>query len=388
MVTDGEQRSALACVRSLGRAGYRVIVCSASRRPLSGASRHCAAEGAVADPLQTPARFTDDVVELARKYDARWVLPVTDAALLALVPHRARFGDARIPFADEPTIRALADKEAVLRAAASLGMAVPEQRVLHDPDATLDASGPEYPVVLKPYRSVTDAGAERRKHSVHHAADASELRARLRDLDDSAFPILAQRRILGPGIGVCLLMHHGRVIAQFAHRRLRETPPAGGVSVYAESIKADETLVAQSVALLRHFQWEGPAMVEYKVDAQTGRAYLMEVNGRFWGSMQLAVDSGVDFPRLLLEVHAGATPDPVTTYRAGVRERWWLGDLSHLLARIRRSPAELALPPGAPPRWKAILDFLRHRRGDRSDVLRREDPWPFLRELAAWVRDR
>ena len=39
-------------------------------------------------------------------------------------------------------------------------------------------------------------------------------------------------------------------------------------------------------------------MMEYKQDRRTGTPLLMEVNGRFWGSLQLAIDAGVDFPYL------------------------------------------------------------------------------------------
>ena len=46
-------------------------------------------------------------------------------------------------------------------------------------------------------------------------------------------------------------------------------------------------------------------MVEYKRDSSTGQPYLMEVNGRFWGSLQLAIDSGVDFPRILVACALG-----------------------------------------------------------------------------------
>ena len=52
------------------------------------------------------------------------------------------------------------------------------------------------------------------------------------------------------------------------------------------------------------------AMVEYKLDAATGTAYLMEINGRFWGSLQLAIDAGVDFPLLLVRCALGERVAP------------------------------------------------------------------------------
>ncbi len=51
-------------------------------------------------------------------------------------------------------------------------------------------------------------------------------------------------------------------------------------------------------------------MVEFKADARTGTPYLMEINGRFWGSLQLAIDAGVDFPAILVAAALGAPIPP------------------------------------------------------------------------------
>jgi predicted ATP-grasp superfamily ATP-dependent carboligase len=243
--------------------------------------------------------------------------------------------------------------------------------------------------VLTPGRSSGEGPDGRRQLTVRHAASAAELRVAAAELPEAAFPLLLQQRIVGPGVGIFLLLWEGAELAVFAHRRIREKPPAGGVSVYRESIPADPMLVARSRALLEQFSWEGVAMVEYKVDDRTGVPYLMEVNGRFWGSLQLAVDAGVDFPRLLVELALGNRPAPVRQYRVGVRSRWWMGEVDHLLARLRRSPTELALPPGSPGRIAAVREFLTcWRPNDRSEVLRWSDPVPALRELAEWIRRR
>ena len=114
-------------------------------------------------------------------------------------------------------------------------------------------------------------------------------------------------------------------------------------------------------------------------------AYLMEVNGRFWGSLQLAVDAGVDFPALLVRAARGERVEPVTEYRVGIRARWLWGDVDHLLARLRGSvPSHLSAD--LPSRRRGLLDFLRWRSGDRWEVLRLSDLKPFVRESAAWLR--
>jgi hypothetical protein len=129
-------------------------------------------------------------------------------------------------------------------------------------------------------------------------------------------------------------------------------------------------------------------MVEFKIDRTTDTPYLMEINGRVWGSLQLAIDAGVDFPALLVAAACGSMPEPTTHYRAGVRLRSWWADVDHLLARIRHSPARLSLPPDAPDKSSVIRDFFRWRPGDHMETFRFYDPAPFFRDSADWIRRR
>ena len=124
------------------------------------------------------------------------------------------------------------------------------------------------------------------------------------------------------------------------------------------------------------------------MESSTGTPYLMEINGRFWGSLQLAVDAGVDFPALLLDAAFGASPVPPPSWRPGVRSRWWWGEVDHLVARARRSRAELDLPADAPGRGRAFVEFLAIRRADRGEVFRWSDPAPAVRESLDWLARR
>lgn len=391
LVTDGEQRAALAVTRSLGAAGYAVYVCSPRSRSLAGASRSAGAEAAIASPLARPADFAADIGRLIEQWRIDLLLPITDAALAALVPRRAELPPVTLPVADGPVYARLSDKAGVLATAAALGVAVPAQTTVASAEdaSRVPADTLRYPIVLKPSPVLARVNGQWIRPGVAYAGSPDELRARLGAWPVGAYPVLLQQRVVGPGIGVSLLRWDDRTVAVFAHRRLREKPPSGGVSVYCESISPDPRLVAQSEALLRQLDWQGVAMVEYKIDAATGTPYLMEVNPRFWGSLQLAVDSGVDFPALLAAAALGRPLPQQSPYRVGVRSRSWWGDVDHLLTRLRHSPAALALSPGAPSRWAALRDFLTlWRPGDRNEILRWRDPMPFVRETVEWIRGR
>jgi len=126
-------------------------------------------------------------------------------------------------------------------------------------------------------------------------------------------------------------------------------------------------------------------MLEYKQDHRTGTPFLMEVNARFWGSLQLAIDAGVDFPYLVYQLARGERP-VAAPYRAGVKSRWLLGDLDHLLMRLFDRGRDLDLPAFAPSKWRTLRDFLSPAGPDlHYEVLSRDDPGPFRYELRAYA---
>jgi predicted ATP-grasp superfamily ATP-dependent carboligase len=237
-----------------------------------------------------------------------------------------------------------------------------------------------YPVIVKPVESVTREGSgPLRRTEVTIAQRAADLADAWQHAAGGA-PALVQSVVPGWGEGLFVLRWGGRTLARFAHRRLREKPPEGGVSTLRESIAVDRDELARFEGLLDELRFDGVAMAEYRTDGRT--RWLMEFNARFWGSLQLAIDAGVDFPRLLVEAAAGmqcAEPPP---YRVGVRSRWLLGDLDHalLLARGGRNAS-------GDSGLCAALRVLLAPNGSAChlEVLRLDDPLPFLLELRAWV---
>lgn len=388
MVTDAEERAALAVVRSLGSAGHRVVCCSSRPPAIAAHSRHCSRHYEVPAAAEFPDRFTSAVTKIVADEGVDVLLPLTDVSMDLLLSERDGMEDARIPFASRDVYRAISDKAKVVEKARELGMKVPAGGIVTGSDAALpdELETLTYPIVVKPSRSVVRTNATYRKLEVTVASGASHLHEILDGIPEDGFPVLLQERLRGPGIGVFLLRWNGAVRAVFGHRRLREKPPWGGVSVYRESVNVPPLLRRHSERLLEAFGYEGVAMVEYKRSNADGHRYLMEVNARFWGSLQLAIDAGVDFPKLLLALALGAEPQAPAGYATGVRSRWWLGDVDHLLARLRGAPGAERTEDTV-GRARAMAEFLKiWRPGDRSEVFRLRDPLPFVVELREWLR--
>lgn len=376
LVTDGEQRSALAVTRSLGAAGFHVIVGHTDPRAIAAASRYAARRVLLPSAEAEPEAWSEAVMSAVREMDIRAVVPVTEPSLLAALP--SGLGDAVIAGPTYAAFEAIRDKESLLERAAGLGIATPSQHVMASPGEPPDLP---YPLVVKPARSVFEEDGQRVKTGVQYARDAGHLRRLLADVPAAAYPVLLQEYIPGAGIGVFGLRWDGRRLATFAHRRLREKPPSGGVSVCSVSVDAPPELVASSWRLLESYDWRGPAMVEYK-QAADGRAVLMEVNGRFWGSLQLALHAGVDFPALLVRAALGLPVTPVEDYRTGVRNHWEWGEVDAALIRWRKPDPVTGRREGLLRALADLVWVLPVR--DRAEVFRLSDPLPFWRETLAW----
>jgi predicted ATP-grasp superfamily ATP-dependent carboligase len=357
---------------------------------IAGGSHFARSETLLPDPLGGAEAYASAVSRLADSCRASLVLPTTEGSTLALLEHRARLPGLILPTSDLTTFRRACDKGAVLALAERLGIDVPPQWTAPGGEGGCPQIPAErFPVVVKPTRSVVGADGSRRKVGVSYAETPEHLQQLLQTQGTGAGPYLIQTRVEGPGLGVFLLRWGGEVLATFAHRRIREKPPSGGVSVLCESVSAPPALLAASESLLRALDWSGVAMVEYKQDTRSGRTYLMEVNPRFWGSLQLAIDAGVDFPRYLVQAATGEPFRPVRQWRLGVRSRWGWGNIDHLVIRLLHSRADLALPPDTPGILRTMISVLfPWRPNQRSDVFRLSDPVPWLRETRAWMRGR
>ena len=84
IVTDADERAALAVTRSLGRLD-EVFVAAPGRVSLAGASRFAAGSFEVSDPLADPSGFSSGIAEHATRLGAELVIPVSDASCRALL---------------------------------------------------------------------------------------------------------------------------------------------------------------------------------------------------------------------------------------------------------------------------------------------------------------
>jgi predicted ATP-grasp superfamily ATP-dependent carboligase len=338
LVLDSWTRKALSVIRSLGRKGVDVDAASHTYVAAPLYSTYTKRRFLLPHPRTSRELYVESVISLVRgqRYDA--VFALEEDSIGALLPRRDEVeAHARFPYPDARNYDIAIDKGRTLERAAALGIPTPKTaRPATLAEATGHAQALGFPLVAKP---VSGSGARgfRRLNS------AAELRAYYENVVPRFGDPILQEEIPwhGAGVGVGSLCRRGRQVVAFSYKRLREFPVRGGPSTLRESTD-DAALKDHARVLLESLGWHGVAMVEFKIDPRDGIPKLMEINPRFWGSLELASASGINFPFLLLTIaHGDDVSQPI--YSVGVRNRWLIpGDIAHFVQnpeRFRLTPS-------------------------------------------------
>lgn len=381
LILDANQRSALAVTRSLGRHYPDTVIITADcvPRALAGSSKYSARYIQYPDPASDPEAFIDWMATHRQVNHYDLIVPTTEITSQCLLAATDQLPDMPLPFADYDTVMKLANKSDLVNAAEEVGIPVPMSAWFENASKLPPAEEFAFPIVLKPSLSKIRTRNGWIATTVRILKNREDLNAVLQTdqyLQEHSF--MLQEYIPGHGAGLFCLFCRGRPIQFFAHQRLREKPPGGGVSVLSQAAPVDEKLKALTTRLMKNVRWHGVAMVEFRI-AEDGTAYLMEVNTRFWGSLQLAIDSGVNFPALMADIHFRKKVRPVRHYNLDQRLRWFLGDLDSLYIYIKESHTRQE-------KLSRIRQFLTPRfRNQKHEVNRMSDIKPFVSELVQYL---
>jgi predicted ATP-grasp superfamily ATP-dependent carboligase len=384
LVLDGNQNQAVAAVRSLARAGHHVLVGESSSWSKAGWSRSCSGAFHYPAPQEHSSEFVEYIAKIAWTEPGTLVLPMTEATTLPLSASRdAVFaaGARMVLPAHSDLLRAF-DKSQTTRLACSLGIAVPKTILVSNAQEAREAQAAlSFPVVLKPRSSeeLAPAGVVRTGGKPRYARNPAEFEAAYEQVSRNCSGVLVQEFVQGTGAGYFALLHHGELRAEFAHRRIRDVRPTGSGSAVRVSVQPDPAIRNASLAILKALNWHGVAMVEFR-QPEAQPPVFMEVNGRFWHSLALACYSGVDFPALLARMAEAGDVEALSAFPTGVRCRWLLGDLRHLVEVWRGAPAGYPLP--YPSRWRTLWEVLKPVPDTFHDLFQWQDPLP---ELGDWL---
>lgn len=143
--------------------------------------------------------------------------------------------------------------------------------------------------------------------------------------ETSKYGIIIQEYVSGIGVGFFALYSKGTPVRIYMHQRIREWPITGGGSTAARSYY-NQQLKNYGITLLNALEWNGIAMVEFKYNYEKNEFFLMEINPKFWGSVELALLAGVNFPADMVRIYRGASLPYSEDYNMNQHFYWPLDD--------------------------------------------------------------
>lgn len=337
LVLDGRSRATITIVRSLGLAGYEVDV-GDEYKSFSSYSKFCTHSIIYPSAKDESEKFITYIKKLIANGKYCAIVPVRDHTTKCLVElNKDHKYNNILCIPDQNYYHIALSKISTIKLAEKYSIPHPKSIATtdyeNDPDKLINVISDKmsYPLLLKPDFSSGSRG-------IIFVENSKKLQENIRYFLKSSGKGLVQEFIpYGGSYGVEMLYYNGKLKAQFTHKRLREFPVNGGPSTYRCSYRYSE-IEDYSIKLLSSLNWNGVAMVEYRVDARTGIPKLMEINPRFWGSLAMAYYSGVDFPKLLVDLITNNKCEEIFEYNLNIKTRWlFWGDIFWFFS-IKKNP--------------------------------------------------
>ncbi|MFD1514294.1 ATP-grasp domain-containing protein [Halomarina rubra] len=379
LVLDGQAQNALALARSLNKMGVTVTAGGNSRYLPAMLSKSTGDSYVYPNERQDYHAFVDDLERHLRENDYDAVFCVTDLMTTILSENKELLeatGTA-IGVEEWQTHQSANDKGLLFEAAADIDVPTPwtvSPGTIDDIDDITDERSTS--VVVKPRRTTMHVGGRgysSRLSGENYVSMDEDLAARYRGLvgDSPAFeryPPIVQEFIDGvETMATVGLAVEGELLMHFQHKKFRVYPPSGGIGAVRQGTW-EPKMREYTERVVEMLGWTGPLHVEWMKTADED-FYLLEVNGRYWGSLALTINSGVDIPRYHFQ-HLTGEPLRIEDnhgYRTDVRQRkLFYTDILWLRENLSNG------------NYSALVPFTTSFFTTREEFLSLSDPLPLL----------
>lgn len=373
----------MAVLRSLGKQGIPVTVTAEHKNVQPFYSKYCT------DFLTYPSArldlrlFIRSMVKYLAQKRFDTLFPMGDLTLWPISRWRSKFEKyVRLPFPSHSSVEQSFNKLHTIRLARKIGVPVPRSFWIKNTGQlkSLSARIP-YPAIIKPRFSwfwIDNKATTRFNLRPQYANTPEELICKYMTIHEkSPFPII-QEYVPGHNYSVAVLCKDSQIKARCFIKVYRAVPVIGGNSTYRETIDPDIRTLHYVSRLMKVLNWNGIAEIEFRLDKRDSIPKLMEINARCWGSIQTAIEAGIDFPSLLYKLVMEENVPQVNHYQIGVKSRWLSGDLQRLINVLNGNYFTNKHMPIT--KLQALRDFMTFSR-ETYDGLFWEDIVPFLFSL-------
>lgn len=311
ILDDGQTPYVLPVVRAFGRAGWEVGLGSDVDGP-AGRSRWVVRQHRVPAPERGEEAFAEATERAVAEGGYDVAFGADDIEMLALSAMRDRL-PCLVPYAPHDSVLSAVDKLELTRAAERVGLGAP--RTLGATESAVAET--DLPVVVKSRLHWTPGSSAAVRHLlVSFCDDRDEVAARVAEIADAGGEAILQQPIDGELMALSTIIDgEGDAVAWSQQRTLR--PSLRRTSARAETVPLDTVLAERVRALLADLGWFGLANLQF-MRPPGGEPHLIDLNGRFYGSIELAIAAGVNLPVLWAELALGRAPTSPVLARPGV----------------------------------------------------------------------
>jgi predicted ATP-grasp superfamily ATP-dependent carboligase len=366
VVPRGEHFVALAVVRSLGKKDIKTAVISEDNHAISFHSKYCSSRIISDKSIDDYSAFTEEDL----------IMPTEEGSMIELVKNRKKYA-CTLAFPDQRVLEFAFDKKKVIEHATELGIPCPRSYSVESLDAWEQKPGEiPFSAVIKPVRSLGGVG-------ISFADSVGGVKKIHAETMKQFGPVLIQERIpYKERYSVAILMNFSHSMRRCCVlRAIRCHPMNTGPASFVESVDRPD-LVKMGEMLLESMQYQGIAEVEFVIDSRDNIPKLMEVNPRFWGSLQGAISSGVDFPALLYGLYQDGDVVKNLEYKRGIKTRNVIPYEYHRLTDIIRGNYPFTF------KVSSLIDFLKIYKDDAHFIFSLTDMQPFMSIFTNSIRKR
>jgi len=367
LITHARVRTALVATQSLGKRGIKVVTADSIYLATSFFSKYSSSH-LIYPPFNLyPELFIKSLKEFIERKNIKVLMPMYEETIV-ISKFKNKFANGvNMVVPDYETIKKANNNRYLIKFADEIGVKTPQTWTIESLEKLRRvAKEVEYPAVIKMVEGVGSKGL-RFVYSEDELITKYKEVIRKFHLKPFEYPIV-QEYIPGDNYAVSLIFNRGDPRAIVMYKEIRMYPINGGASTARISIKHSK-MGKSAIKLLKELNYHGVADIEFRIDERTKEPVLMEINPRFWGALNQAICSGVDFPYLIYKIATEGDVQPVLTYKTGVRTRWLLGDLRALIDYIKAGRVEV------------LKDFFKFK-GQHYDDVSFDDPLPTIIEFS------
>jgi predicted ATP-grasp superfamily ATP-dependent carboligase len=156
----------------------------------------------------------------------------------------------------------------------------------------------KFPVLIKPRLAGGGVGIEK-------FTEREVLLNKINTEADFFDQFIVQSYLTGNDIDCSVLCKDGKILAYTIQKGLYENEAESFQAPEAIEFLHESEVLQVTTDLMAALRWNGVAHVDLRRRASDGQVVVIEINPRFWGSLEGSLHAGVNFPQLAIRASMG-----------------------------------------------------------------------------------